>query len=202
MSKLSQSPAILFGFLLLALMSATVSATALPEFTALFETYGPAVVNISTKQSQSGGAGPHGFSVPDLPEDSPLYDFFRRFFGENGEVPEDEIQSRSLGSGFIVTADGYVMTNAHVVESADEIIVRTNDRQEFVATVVGSDKRSDIALIKVEAQGLPVVKIGSAKDLKVGDIVLFDKYTGSKVNVSDQEQLIVKEEDILAVVEG
>jgi len=135
--------------------------------------YGPAVVNISTKQSQAAPAStPHGFSIPDLPEDSPLYEFFRRFFGEEGAMPDDEIQARSLGSGFVVTADGYVLTNAHVVESADEIIVRTSDRQEFIASVVGSDKRSDIALLKVEAEGLPVVKIGSAKDLKVGEWVL------------------------------
>ncbi len=154
------------------LSSVDALARALPEFTGLVEQYGPAVVNISTKQSTTAPQVPHGFSVPDLPEDSPLYDFFRRFFGEEGEIPEDDMQARSLGSGFIVTADGYVLTNAHVVESADEIIVRTSDRQEFIATVVGADKRSDIALVKVEAQGLPVVKIGSAKDLKVGEWVL------------------------------
>ncbi len=154
------------------LSSVDALARALPEFTGLVEQYGPAVVNISTKQSTAAPQAPPGFSVPDLPEDSPLYDFFRRFFGEEGEIPEDEMQARSLGSGFIVTADGYVLTNAHVVESADEIIVRTSDRQEFIATVVGADKRSDIALVKVEAQGLPVVKIGSAKDLKVGEWVL------------------------------
>jgi serine protease Do len=153
-------------------LSSAVSAKGLPEFTALVETYGPAVVNISTKQSQSRSASPHRFAVPDLPEDSPLNEFFRRFFGEEGELPEDEIQARSLGSGFFVTADGYVLTNAHVVEGADEIIVRTSGRQEFLATVVGVDKRSDIALLKVEAQDLPVVKIGSAKDLKVGEWVL------------------------------
>ena len=154
-----------------------LSASALPEFTALVEKAGPAVVNISTRQSQTQGtaAPPHGQMIPDLPEDSPLHDFFRRFFGEQGGddmLPDDDIQSKSLGSGFLISNDGYVMTNAHVVDGADEIIVRTNDRREFVATVIGADKRSDIALIKVDANALPTVKIGSAKDLKVGEWVL------------------------------
>jgi len=145
----------------------------LPEFTGLVETYGPAVVNISTKQSRRGMGKIHGFSVPDLPEDGPLYDFFRRFFGEEGGgMPDDEEQARSLGSGFIISADGYLLTNSHVVESADEIIVRTSDRREFLAKLVGTDKRSDIALLKVEATDLPAVKIGTAKDLKVGEWVL------------------------------
>ena len=154
-----------------------LSAGSLPAFSALVEKAGPAVVNISTRQSQAQGSSnpPLGQMIPDLPEDSPLHDFFRRFFGEQGGedmLPDDDIQSKSLGSGFFISNDGYVMTNAHVVDGADEIIVRTNDRREFVATVVGADKRSDIALIKVEANALPTVKIGSARDLKVGEWVL------------------------------
>ncbi len=136
---------------------------------------GPTVVNISTKQSQSLTQQFQGFSIPDLPEDSPLQDFFRHFFGdqgEPGEAPEEDQQSRSLGSGFIISADGFVLTNAHVVEGADEIIVRTSDRREFVAILVGADKRSDIALLKVDAQDLPAVRIGSARDLLVGEWVL------------------------------
>nr|WP_242482589.1 DegQ family serine endoprotease [Thiocystis violacea] len=144
----------------------------LPDFTELVSENGPTVVNISTKQSASVAQRPRGFSVPDLPEDSPLQDFFRHFFGEEGELPDDSFQSRSLGSGFFVSPDGYVLTNSHVVEGADEIIVRTSDRREFVATLVGTDKRSDIALLKVEGQGLPAAKIGSSKDLKVGEWVL------------------------------
>ena len=104
-----------------------------------------------------------------------MQDFFRRFFGDqgdSGEAPEDEDQSRSLGSGFIVSPDGYILTNAHVVEGAEEIIVRTSDRREFVATPIGADKRSDIALLKLDATGLPTVRIGSAKDLLVGEWVL------------------------------
>jgi serine protease Do len=161
----------LFAFLL----PPAAPARALPEFTTLVDAFGPAVVNISTRQAQGGVPSvPHGFSIPDIPEDSPLYEFFRRFLGEEGqgEMPEDDIQARSLGSGFFISNDGYVLTNAHVVENADEIIVRTSDRREFVAQVIGSDKRSDIALIKVTADGLPTVKLGSAKDLKVGEWVL------------------------------
>jgi serine protease Do len=131
------------------------------------------VVNISTRQSREESGLPPGHSIPDIPEDSPLYDFFRRFFGEEGEeMPNDDLQSRSLGSGFIVSNDGYVLTNAHVVEGADEVIVRTSERREFVAEVIGTDKRSDIALVKVDGEGLPTVKIGTSKDLKVGEWVL------------------------------
>ncbi len=166
------SAAIGLTWALLAFPVAALSRS-LPEFTDLVEAYGPSVVNISTKQSHRSPHEFHGFSVPDLPEDSPLYDFFRRFFGEQGgPIPDDEPQARSLGSGFIVSTDGYVLTNSHVAEGADEIIVRTSDRREFLAKLVGTDKRSDIALLKVEAQGLPSVKLGTAKDLKVGEWVL------------------------------
>ena len=153
---------------------ASASAGSLPDFTELVEQYGAAVVNISTKQARSSASRFHGFSIPDLPEDSPLYEFFQRFFGEQGgeELPDDEIQSRSLGSGFIISPDGYVLTNYHVVEGAQEVIVRMSDRQEHEAQVVGMDKRSDIALLKIEARGLPMVKIGTAKDLRVGEWVL------------------------------
>jgi len=149
-------------------------ARTLPDFTRLVETYGPAVVNISTKQTHAGARRFHDFSVPDLPEDNPLYDFFRRFLGEEGPIPrdEDEELARSLGSGFVFDPDGYVLTAAHVVEGADEIIVRTSDRREFLAKVVGTDKRSDIALLEVNAGDLPTVKMGTAKNLKVGEWVL------------------------------
>jgi len=155
--------------------SPNVLARTLPEFSGLVETYGPSVVNISTKHEQTRRGRPsfHGFSLPDLPEGSPLQDLFRHFFGEEGLLPYDENkQSRSLGSGFFISADGYLLTNFHVVEGADEIIVRTSDRREFLAGLVGTDKRSDIALLKVEAQDLPPVVIGTAKDLKVGEWVL------------------------------
>ena len=164
---------VLLAMVVLGRLAGAAEVHALPEFTALVDGYGPAVVNISTRQSNQDGAVAPPLALPDIPEDSPLYDFLRRFFGEEGEdLPGDDNLSRSLGSGFIVSNDGYVLTNAHVVESAEEIIVRTSDRREFLAEIIGVDKRSDIALVKVEASGLPTVKIGTAKDLKVGEWVL------------------------------
>jgi serine protease Do len=156
--------------------AAATATQALPDFTELVKANGPAVVNISTTQTQAISRHFHGYSVPDLPKDSPLYDFFRRFFGDqggdDGGMPDDQIEARSLGSGFIISPDGYIMSNSHVVQGADEIVVRTSDRREFLAKVVGSDKRSDIALLKVDAKDLPVVQVGSAKDLEVGEWVL------------------------------
>ncbi len=149
----------------------TATRFGLPDFTVLVRRYGPAVVNISTKQSAL--YGPQDFSEDgELSEDSPLYDFFRRFFGEEGPLPEDGDNGRSLGSGFMLSPDGYVLTNAHVIEAADEIIVRTSDRREFVAELVGADERSDVALLKVDGTDLPAVDIGSAADLQVGEWVL------------------------------
>ncbi len=148
----------------------------LPEFTWLVEKYGPAVVNISTTQAKAPHGLPKGFELPkglempDIPEDSPFYEFFRRFFGEGGE-PE-EFDGQSLGSGFIISNDGYIVTNHHVVRSADEVIVRLSDRREFTADVVGSDERSDVALLKVKANDLPTVKLGSSAKLRVGEWVL------------------------------
>ncbi len=147
------------------------SELGLPDFTLLVARYGPAVVNISTKQNPL--YGPQDFSAEEgLAEDSPLYDFFRRFFGEEGPLPEDGEDGRSLGSGFILSPDGYVLTNSHVIEAAEEIIVRTSDRREFLAKLVGADERSDMALLKVDARDLPAVQIGTAVDLEVGEWVL------------------------------
>lgn len=144
----------------------------LPDFTVLVSEHGPAVVNISTKPSLSTSSRSPSLALPELPEGSPLEELFRHYFGEEGDLPGDAQQARSLGSGFIISSDGDIITNAHVVESGDEIIVRTSDRREFVATLVGADKRSDIALLKVASEGLPVVRIGSAKPLQVGEWVL------------------------------
>jgi serine protease Do len=170
-------PIPIFSFALAALVCGALipglaASRMLPDFVDLVAENGPSVVNISTKQAPVAATQLPEFSVPDLPEDSPLQDFFRHFFGEDGALPDDSLQSRSLGSGFIISADGSVLTNAHVVEGAEEIIVRTSDRREFVATVVGTDKRSDIALLKIEGEGLPAVKIGVSQDLKVGEWVL------------------------------
>ena len=129
-------------------------AAQLPDFTDLVEKQGATVVNISTTQAARQQATPQ---VPQLREDDPFYEFFRRFIPNPGPR---EFQNNSLGSGFIISTDGFVLTNAHVVESAEEITVKLNDKREFKATVIGSDKRTDIALIKIEATGLPAVKFG------------------------------------------
>lgn len=158
--------------------STALKARELPDFTALVESSAPAVVNISTKQAAKASKGPpgHQFEMPDLPEDSPFHDFLRRFFGEEygggmEDLPE-LFDTESLGSGFIISEDGYILTNHHVVSGADEILVRMSDRREFVAELVGSDKATDVALIKIEASDLPVAKLDLTGDLKVGEWVL------------------------------
>lgn len=143
----------------------------LPDFAPLVKRCGPSVVNISSKQDYA--LGPQDFEAEEgLPEDSPLYDFFRRFFGEDGPLPDEGDQGRSLGSGFVLSPDGYILTNAHVVEAADEIIVRMSDRREFVAQAIGADERSDIALLKIDATGLPAVELGRSSAVEVGEWVL------------------------------
>src|SRR6185295_16276004 len=110
---------------------------------------------------------------PELSEDDPFYEFFRRF----GQIPrrgapERDQEQQSVGSGFIISADGYLVTNAHVVEGADEVKVNLSDHRDFKAKVVGSDKRTDIALLKIEAKDLPKVTIGDPDKLKVGEWVV------------------------------
>ena len=152
---------------------APASAASVPDFADLVETASPAVVNISTKQADKGKRVlPHGLKeMPDLPEDSPFRDFLKRFFGDEFEGLEEK-DSQSLGSGFIISADGYVISNHHVVAEAEEIVVRLSDRREFLARVVGSDKASDIALLRIDANDLPIVKIGKSGELRVGSWVL------------------------------
>jgi serine protease Do len=164
---------VLFVCLLLGLPSALYAqGRELPDFTELAERQGPTVVNISTTQVRERRASPQ---VPNLEEDDPLYDFFRRFVprqpGPGGQGPRD-FESRSLGSGFIISADGYILTNAHVVDSADETTVRLTDKREFKARVIGADRRTDLALIKIDATGLPVVKMGDPNRLRVGEWVI------------------------------
>jgi len=148
---------------------AAVAVSGLPDFAALVESNGPAVVNISTTQSVKRGPLP-GIEAPDGPGGKRFDDLLRRYFGEEG-APE-AFDSKSLGSGFIVSADGYIFTCAHVVENAKEIIVKLNDRREFVAKLIGSDRRSDVAVLKIDASALPTVTIGDPEKLKVGDWVL------------------------------
>jgi len=135
----------------------------LPDFADLVEKQGPAVVNVSTTSTSRGG----GAQSP-VPEDDPFYDFFRRF----GPPQPKDYETRSLGSGFIVSADGYILTNAHVVDMADDVTVKLNDKREFKAKVIGADKRTDVAVIKIEATGLPAVRIGDPEKLRVGEWVL------------------------------
>ena len=151
----------------------SVLARSLPDFTELVERNRAAVVNISTTQRRAAPADrprmPRGFEIPDLPEDSPFREFFRRFFGE-GEI--EEFDAQSLGSGFVISQDGFIISNNHVVRNADEVIVRLSDRREYKAKVVGTDERSDVALLKIDAEGLPVVRLGTGYELKVGEWVL------------------------------
>ncbi|VAX01028.1 HtrA protease/chaperone protein [hydrothermal vent metagenome] len=149
-----------------------VHAASLPNFTELVEQVGPAVVNISTTQKVKPHAGlPPGMEMPDLPENSPWGELFKKFFGDKG-APSEDFNTQSLGSGFIIDSSGYVITNNHVIRNAEEIIVRLTDRREFKAEVIGSDPRSDVALLKVDATGLPTVKMADADNLKVGEWVM------------------------------
>ncbi|MEY3220059.1 MAG: hypothetical protein RIT27_1416 [Pseudomonadota bacterium] len=168
-------------------------ARELPDFTALVEQNSAAVVNISTTTSNKPAAdnkkdkdksdskrprpSPKDFGIP---ENSPFFDFFRRFMDEgddnsdHGEIPMPSPRRKgaSLGSGFIMSSDGYIVTNHHVVDNGDKIIVKLSDRRELEAKLIGSDERSDLALLKIEATDLPTVKFGSSQKLKVGEWVL------------------------------
>jgi serine protease Do len=163
------------------------SAQVLPDFADLVDKYGPAVVNINTQARRSARQ-----QLPGLDENDPFYEFFRRFMppdaqqeptpprgeGRNRnrpqqpDAPRGPLQPFGLGSGFIVSADGFIVTNAHVVENADEINVRLNDKREYKAKVIGADLRSDVAVIKIDATGLPTVKIGDMSKVRVGEWVV------------------------------
>jgi serine protease Do len=150
-----------------------IQARSLPDFTELVNKNSLAVVNISTSMKKSGSGGlPPGYNLPDIPENSPFHDFFKKYFDELPEGHGPSQERSSLGSGFIVSEDGYVITNNHVVKDAEEIIVRLNDRREFIAELIGTDKRSDIAVLKIEATKLPTLKLGDSENLNVGEWVL------------------------------
>ncbi len=148
----------------------------LPDFTDLVEQVGPSVVNIRTleKVRPSAQAG----SAPD----EEMQELFRRFFGvpmpnaprqaPRPNRPQEEAQPRGVGSGFILSADGLIMTNAHVVDGADEVMVTLTDKREFKARIVGADKRTDVAVVKIQATGLPAVKVGDVNRLRVGEWVM------------------------------
>ena len=176
---------VITSLFLFALMSFNVSAkmSGLPDFTQLVEEYSDAVVNISTTQKINKRSSMQ-HQIPGIPQDGPLGDLFKKFFEQQSFKKNNHLNQNknpiiraartnsSLGSGFIIDSDGYVVTNHHVIKDADEIIVRLKDRRELKATIVGSDARSDIALLKVEADNLPVVKLGSSSSLKVGSWVM------------------------------
>ena len=154
----------------------------LPDFTDLVEQVGPSVVNIRTVDKaapQTAAQNPPGGD----PQDDEMQELFRRFFGvpmpnaprqqrPNRPQQQPEDQPRGVGSGFILTADGFIMTNAHVVDGAQQVIVTLTDKREFIARIVGSDKRTDVAVVKIEATGLPPVKLGDPNKLKVGEWVM------------------------------
>jgi len=153
-------------------VAAFAQAQVLPDFADLVEKQGAAVVNISTTQVVKSSRLGHGFPFD---EDDPAFDFFKRFMPRQmpgiPNLPRD-LESKSLGSGFIISADGYILTNAHVIDGADEVMVKLTDKREIKAKVIGADKRTDIALIKIDAQGLPVAKLGDPSKLRVGEWVV------------------------------
>ena len=158
--------------------SAQTGVRGLPDFTELVEQVGPSVVNIRTLEKVRTNAAGSGAT------DEEMQELFRRFFGmplpnmpkqspkPNRPQAPEESQPRGVGSGFILSADGFIMTNAHVVEGADEVMVTLTDKREFKARIVGADKRSDVAVVKIQASGLPAVKVGDVSRLKVGEWVM------------------------------
>jgi serine protease Do len=165
--------AVFLGMFLLVSVQA-VQANHLPGFTELIKDASPSVVNISTTQKVQTGMPelPEGFELPEMPEGSPFGELFKYFFEHEGGESPSYRDAKSLGSGFIISKDGYVLTNYHVIKGADEIIVRLSDRRELMAEVIGEDQRSDVALLKIEATGLPVAKIGKTSSLEVGEWVV------------------------------
>ena len=142
-------------------------ALALPDFRPLVREYGDAVVNVEVLQQPREGSGAQ------LSPDDPFYEFFRRFGIPAPDLdPRDAPPARGAGSGFIVSEDGYILTNAHVVAEADEVTVRLTDRREFGAEVIGVDERTDVAVIKIEAGDLPTVRMGNPETLEPGQWVL------------------------------
>ncbi len=160
----------LSSLMIISLIMFTHIATAeLPDFTKIVEQHSAAVVNISTKQNSKKNKKPSGLNG----EQSEIFDeLMKRFLDKDGGSFSPDREASSLGSGFITSKDGYVVTNYHVIAQADEIIVRLSDRRELPAKLVGIDKRSDVALLKVEANDLPVLETGSSESLKVGEWVV------------------------------
>ena len=175
MKNLLRSLLVLFATSLVSI-GAYAQGRELPDFADLAEKHGPAVVNISITQVIKNNRNAFSFGQPfSFDENDPAFEFFRRFMPPgSGQSPRQprELRQSSLGSGFIISADGYILTNAHVVDEADEVIVKLTDKRELKAKVIGSDKRSDVALLKVDASNLPVVKLGDSSKVRVGEWVV------------------------------
>ncbi len=166
---LSKNLTYLFAAFFMWFASLSARAADLPDFTTLVEQQGAAVVNISTTQRvKASGMDFPGF--PPIPQGDPMFDFFRHFM--QPQTGPKTYESHSLGSGFIVSSDGVILTNAHVVDDATDITVRLNDKREFKAKVIGTDPRSDVAVLKINATNLPKVTIGDPSKLKVGEWVV------------------------------
>ena len=162
---------------LLPVTSAVAQNRTLPDFTDLVEQVSPSVVNIRTSEKAKASASGGGV-------DEQMLEFFRRFGipvppnmprgprSDRAPAPQEEAQPRGVGSGFVLTSDGFIMTNAHVVDGADEVIVTLTDNREYKAKIIGTDKRTDVAVVKIEATGLPAVKIGDVSRLRVGEWVM------------------------------
>ncbi len=175
---------------LAATVTTSAHAVTLPDFTDLVDKVGPAVVNIRTTEKNKGAApgaqgGPQG-GAPGM-DDEEMQEFFRRFFGQpaprspqqppapKGRKPgpqQDEQVPRGVGSGFIISSDGYVLTNAHVVEGADEVLVTMSDKREFKAKIIGSDRRTDVAVVKIDSKNLPTITLGGGSKVRVGEWVI------------------------------
>ena len=150
------------------------AAANLPDFTALVDRVGPAVVNITVMHTAKNASA--GDDDDDNGADDPYREFFKRFGIPNGPrmmpMPQQQQPSQGMGSGFIVSPDGYIVTNAHVVDGASEVTVKLTDRREFTAKVIGSDKRTDIALVKIDAKNLPALDINGAPGVRRGEWVI------------------------------
>ncbi len=156
--------------ILLSAFSTGTYAQKLPDFTDLVKQVGPAVVSVeSTRTAEAAGDSPSR----NMPEDVPpeMREFFRRFFGEPGQRPEPRDQT-AAGSGFIISKDGYILTNNHVVAEADEVIVSLHDQREFNAEIVGTDEATDIALLKIDGENLTAAEFGDSDSLETGEWVL------------------------------
>jgi serine protease Do len=148
--------------------NAPIGTITVPNYRAIVERYGSAVVGVNTEGKVKTGMD----DVPDALANDPFFKFFRGMPGMGGQMPRGEVPVHGQGSGFIVSSDGLILTNAHVVRDADEVTVKLSNRREYKAKVLGSDKSTDVAVLKINAKNLPVVSLGNPTQLAVGDYVL------------------------------